>query len=112
MLSNTICIQNKQEGVSKFTPSFKISQSPNFHKLGALLFHNFFVPLWKEISNMSKVQFIPNLSKEILLFPSRIDEDIADDAPVRIIDHVLDKIDISNILKLYHVKGVMHSIPV
>ena len=54
---------------------------------------------------MSKVQFIPNLSKEILLFPSRIDEDIADDAPVRIIDHVLDKIDISNILKLYHVKG-------
>ena len=50
---------------------------------------------------MSKVQFIPNLSKEILLFPSRIDEDIADDAPVRIIDHVLDKIDISNILKLY-----------
>ena len=22
------------EGVSKFTPSFKISQSPNFHKLG------------------------------------------------------------------------------
>lgn len=61
---------------------------------------------------MSKVQFIPNLSKEILLFPSRIDEDIADDAPVRIIDYVLDKIDISNILKLYHVKGVMHSIPV
>ncbi|MGN8711748.1 transposase [Hallella faecis] len=54
---------------------------------------------------MSKVQFIPNLSKEILLFPSRIDEDIADDAPVRIIDYVLDKIDISNILKLYHVKG-------
>ena len=51
---------------------------------------------------MAKVQFIPNLSKEILLFPSRIDEDIADDAPVRIIDHVLDKIDISNILKLYH----------
>lgn len=49
---------------------------------------------------MSKVQFIPNLSKEILLFPSRIDEDIADDAPVRIIDYVLDKIDISNILKL------------
>ena len=51
---------------------------------------------------MAKVQFIPNLSKEILLFPSRIDEDIADDAPVRIIDHVLDKIDISNILKLYY----------
>ena len=54
---------------------------------------------------MSKVQFIPNLSKEILLFPSRTDEDIADAAPVRIIDYVLDKIDISNILKLYHVKG-------
>ena len=55
---------------------------------------------------MSKVQFIPNLSKEDPAFSfRRIDEDIADDAPVRIIDHVLDKIDISNILKLYHVKG-------
>ncbi|MGO5243205.1 hypothetical protein ACTQ2R_11730, partial [Hallella faecis] len=63
--------------MSKFTPSFKISQSPNFHKLGLCYSIIFFVPLWKEISNMSKVQFIPNLSKEILLFPSRIDEDIA-----------------------------------
>lgn len=25
---------NNNGGVSKFTPSFKISQSPNFHKLG------------------------------------------------------------------------------
>lgn len=54
---------------------------------------------------MSKVQFIPNLSKEILLFPSRIDEDIADDAPVRIIDKVLDKIDISNILPQFGIRN-------
>ena len=30
MLNTYLC----KGGVSKFTPSFKISQSPNFHKLG------------------------------------------------------------------------------
>lgn len=35
-LTQTVCLRNytKKGGVSKFTPSFKISQSPNFHKLG------------------------------------------------------------------------------
>lgn len=33
MCSGAIRVQ-LGEGVSKFTPSFKISQSPNFHKLG------------------------------------------------------------------------------
>jgi hypothetical protein len=56
---------------------------------------------------MSKVQFIPNLSKEILLFPSRIDKDFADNAPVRIIDYVLDKIDFRQLLNLFLVQGVM-----
>ena len=32
-------------GVSKFTPSFKISQSPNFHKLG-LCYSIFFLYLY------------------------------------------------------------------
>ena len=54
---------------------------------------------------MTKIQFISNLSKQTLLFPSRIDEDIADDAPVRIIDQVLENIDISRIVQLYHVHG-------
>ena len=54
---------------------------------------------------MTKIQFISNLSKQTLLFPSRIDEDIPDDAPVRIIDQVLENIDISRIVQLYHVHG-------
>mgnify|MGYP003461814789 CR=1 FL=1 len=54
---------------------------------------------------MAKIQFIPDMSKEMLLFPSRIDDDIAENAPVRIIDKVLDRIDISRILNLYHPKG-------
>jgi hypothetical protein len=36
-----------------------------------LLFHNFFVPLWKEISNMSKVQFIPNYCCPVKLFQTK-----------------------------------------
>ena len=59
---------------------------------------------------MTKIQFISNLSKQTLLFPSRIDEDIADDAPVRIIDQVLENIDISRIVQLYHVHAAMPSI--
>lgn len=35
----------KGGGVSKFTPSFKISQSPNFHKLG-LCYSIFFLYLY------------------------------------------------------------------
>ena len=54
---------------------------------------------------MAKIQFIPVPSKQTLFFPSRLDEDIAADAPVRIIDQVLDKINIAGILKLYHVHG-------
>jgi|LAHS01.1.fsa_nt_gb transposase len=54
---------------------------------------------------MAKIQFIPVPSKQTLLFPSRLDEDIASDAPVRVIDQVLDKINIDGILKLYHVHG-------
>lgn len=34
ILNFQLSILNKKGGVSKFTPSFKISQSPNFHKLG------------------------------------------------------------------------------
>ncbi len=55
--------------------------------------------------NMAKVHFIPDMSKQSILFPSRIDENIPLNAPVRIIDQVLDQIDISRILSLYHVSG-------
>ncbi len=45
------------------------------------------------------------MSKQTILFPSRIDEDIASDAPVRIIDRVLDRLDLTRIIELYHSKG-------
>ncbi len=54
---------------------------------------------------MSKLHFIPETSKQTLLFPSRLAADIPDNAPVRIIDRVLDRIDISRIVKRYHEKG-------
>lgn len=54
---------------------------------------------------MTKIHFRPYNSKQIVLFPQRIDEDIADDDPVRIIDAVLDGIDLTNIYKLYKPDG-------
>lgn len=54
---------------------------------------------------MTRLRFISNESKQILLFPPRIDENIAENAPVRIIDRVLDEINIDNILRLYHANG-------
>ena len=103
----------KKEGVSKFTPSFKISQSPNFHKLGLCYSIIFFWYLYgKKFLICQRYNYSQSKQRIFGFFSSRIDEDIADDAPVRIIDHVLDKIDISNILKLYHVKGRNAFIPV
>ncbi len=54
---------------------------------------------------MAKVHFKSDISKQTLLFPSRLDQDIAPDAPVRVIDQVLDQIDITPIINLYHPKG-------
>lgn len=54
---------------------------------------------------MTKVHFRPYTAKQIVLFPQRIDEDIAEDDPVRIIDAVIDSLDLSSIYKLYKPDG-------
>ena len=50
---------------------------------------------------MAKIQFLPYLQNQMVLFPQRIDEDIAEDSPVRIINSVVDHLDLSKILALY-----------
>lgn len=54
---------------------------------------------------MTKLHFRPYTSKQTVLFPQRIDEDIAEDDPVRIIDAVLDGIDMKRIFELYKPDG-------
>ena len=50
---------------------------------------------------MAKVHYRFYSTKQIILFPQRIDEDIAENDPVRIVSDIVDKLDISPFHKLY-----------
>lgn len=54
---------------------------------------------------MTKIHFISDKSKQIVLFPSNLDEKIAIDAPVRVLDKLIDEIDLSCLYKLYKELG-------
>ena len=49
----------------------------------------------------TKLQYRPYICNRDLLFPSRLDEDIDQDEPVRIIDSVVESLDLRGIHKLY-----------
>ena len=53
----------------------------------------------------TKLHFRPYINNRLVLFPQRIDEDIAENAPVRIINAVIDSLDLENIYKLYSELG-------
>ena len=50
----------------------------------------------------TKLHFRPYINNRLVLFPQRIDEDIAENAPVRIINAVIDSLNLENIYKLYY----------
>lgn len=54
---------------------------------------------------MAKLHFIPDMSKQILLFPERLDKNIACDDPVRILDELIDSLNLSSVYALYHEAG-------
>src|SRR5574344_562107 len=54
---------------------------------------------------MTKLHFRPYISNQTLLFPSRIDEDIAEDDPVRVVNALVDNLDLNNIKALYKEYG-------
>lgn len=54
---------------------------------------------------MSKVHYRSYNPNQIILFPQRIDEDIAENDPVRIISAIIENLDLSKFHKLYHVIG-------
>ena len=51
--------------------------------------------------SMAKIHFRPYTTKQILLFPQRIDENIADDDPVRLVNGLIDQLDLTSFRKLY-----------
>ena len=57
------------------------------------------------MAKIDKIHFRPYTNKQIVLFPQRIDEDIAEDAPVRVVDALIDGLDLSGFRKLYKEAG-------
>lgn len=54
---------------------------------------------------MAKIHFRPYTPNQTVLFPQRIDEDIAPDAPVRIVNAIVDSLDLDNFRRLYKGTG-------
>ena len=54
---------------------------------------------------MAKIHFRPYTTWQILLFPQRIDENIAEDDPVRLVNSLIDMFDLTSFRKLYKEHG-------
>ena len=54
---------------------------------------------------MAKLHFRPYIPNQTVLFPQRIDENIADNAPVRVINAIVDNLNLDNFKKLYKESG-------
>ena len=54
---------------------------------------------------MPKLHFRPYICTQTVLFPQRIDENIAENAPVRIVNAVVDGLNVDNFRKLYKASG-------
>ena len=53
----------------------------------------------------TKIHFRDYNPKQMILFPQRIDKDIADNDPVRVVDSVIDSLNLENFKKLYKERG-------
>ena len=54
---------------------------------------------------MTKLHYIPYEQGQTILFPQRIDEDIAENDPVRILNHIVEHLDLKNVRGLYRERG-------
>ena len=54
---------------------------------------------------MTKVHFRSYIHKKMILFPQRIDKDIAEDDPVRLLDALVDNLTLDSVYKLYKPSG-------
>lgn len=54
---------------------------------------------------MAKLHFRPYIPNQTVLFPGRIDQDIAENAPVRIVNAIVESLNLDNFKKLYKETG-------
>ena len=55
---------------------------------------------------MPKLHFRPYICNQTVLFPQRIDENIAENDPVRLVNAVVEGLNLDNFRKLYKERGV------
>lgn len=89
------------EGVSKHPKTHKALTFPS----QGFAMSKSFCTFRQKFQTMTKVHFRPYITNQLILFPQRIDEDIAENDPVRIISSVIDHLDISCFHKLYKCMG-------
>ncbi len=76
---------------------FFYAQSPDFHKQGLCYYTSKdFVSLSITFYTMTKIHFRPYNPNQTVLFPPRIDEDIAEHDPVRMVDALVESLNLES----------------
>ena len=84
----------------------KIKKAPTFLKLGLCHFIKILYLYKNQIVIMvAKIHFREYNPKQMVLFPERLDKDIDENDPVRVVDTVVDSLKISNFDDLYSELG-------
>ena len=72
-----------------------IFTKPLLSQAGALIYPKVFVSLGIQFKFMAKLHFRDYTPNQLVLFPQRIDENISENDPVRIINSIVDSLDLS-----------------
>lgn len=59
---------------------------------------------------MAKLHYIPYIQNQTVLFPQRIDEDIAENDPVRILNHIVEHLDLTRVKNFIEKRAVLRII--
>ena len=90
---------------------FFLCTKPRLSQAGALLLPKDFVSLSITFYTMTKIHFRPYNPNQTVLFPPRIDEDIAEHDPVRMVDALVESLTLESFRKLYKECGRSLTIP-
>ncbi len=93
-----------QEAAKTLTQSFLYAK-PRLSQARALLLPKVYVTLGIKFFVMAKLHFRPYIPNQTVLFSQRIDENIVADSPGRIVNAVVDNLNLDNLKKLYKETG-------
>ncbi len=91
--------------MSKCWHNLFLCAKPRLSQVQALLLPKVYVTLGVSFFVMAKLHFRPYIPNQTVLFPQRIDENIAANDPVRIVNAVVDNLNLDNFKKLYKETG-------